>query len=422
MKKTKRYYEFGDFLRDLFKFKVQKISINAGFTCPNRDGSKGWGGCTYCNNQTFSPEYCHTEKSVTEQLEEGVRFFSRKYPDMRYLAYFQAYTNTYDRLDSLILKYEEALAYPGVEGLIVGTRPDCMPEGLLDYFAELSLRKFVMIEYGLESTLDKTLVRINRGHTHEESESAIRRTAAKGIYTGAHLILGLPGESRDEILHHADVLSRLSITTLKLHQLQLIKNTRMAKGLIVGTRPDCMPEGLLDYFAELSLRKFVMIEYGLESTLDKTLVRINRGHTHEESESAIRRTAAKGIYTGAHLILGLPGESRDEILHHADVLSRLSITTLKLHQLQLIKNTRMAKEFKEDPSDFHLYTADEYIELVIDFIERLNPSIVVERFVSQSPKELLIAPDWGLKNFEFTAKVNKRIEERDTRQGRLFQV
>ena len=292
MKKTKRYYEFGDFLRDLFKFKVQKISINAGFTCPNRDGSKGWGGCTYCNNQTFSPEYCHTEKSVTEQLEEGVRFFSRKYPDMRYLAYFQAYTNTYDRLDSLILKYEEALAYPGVEGLIVGTRPDCMPEGLLDYFAELSQRKFVMIEYGLESTLDKTLVRINRGHTHEESESAIRRTAAKGIYTGAHLILGLPGESRDEILHHADVLSRLPITTLKLHQLQLI----------------------------------------------------------------------------------------------------------------------------------HLYTADEYIELVIDFIERLNPSIVVERFVSQSPKELLIAPDWGLKNFEFTAKVNKRIEERDTRQGRLFQV
>ena len=308
MKKTKRYYEFGDFLRDLFKFKVQKISINAGFTCPNRDGSKGWGGCTYCNNQTFSPEYCHTEKSVTEQLEEGVRFFSRKYPDMRYLAYFQAYTNTYDRLDSLILKYEEALAYPGVEGLIV------------------------------------------------------------------------------------------------------------------GTRPDCMPEGLLDYFAELSQRKFVMIEYGLESTLDKTLVRINRGHTHEESESAIRRTAAKGIYTGAHLILGLPGESRDETLHHADVLSRLPITTLKLHQLQLIKNTRMEKEVKEDPSDFHLYTADEYIELVIDFIERLNPSIVVERFVSQSPKELLIAPDWGLKNFEFTAKVNKRIEERDTRQGRLFQV
>lgn len=141
-----------------------------------------------------------------------------------------------------------------------------------------------------------------------------------------------------------------------------------------------------------------------------------------KNRNRYRRTAAKGIYTGAHLILGLPGESRDEILHHADVLSRLPITTLKLHQLQLIKNTAMAKEFKEDPSDFHLYTADEYIELVIEFIERLNPSIVVERFVSQSPKELLIAPDWGLKNFEFTAKVNKRIEERDTWQGRLLQV
>ena len=306
MEKTKRYYEYGKFLQERFDHKVQKISINAGFTCPNRDGAKGWGGCTYCNNQTFSPEYCHTEKSVTEQLEEGIRFFSRKYPEMKYLAYFQAYTNTYDELSSLKAKYEEALSYPGVVGLIVGTRPDCMPDALLDYFTELSREKFVMIEYGLESTLDKTLLRINRGHTYEESENAIRRTAERGIYTGAHLILGLPGESREEILHHADRLS------------------------------------------------------------------------------------------------GLP------------------VTTLKLHQLQLIRNTRMAKEYAEHPEEFHLYTANEYIDLVIDFIEKLNPSIVVERFVSQSPKELLIAPDWGLKNFEFTAKVNKRIAERNARQGRLF--
>ena len=194
-----------------------------------------------------------------------------------------------------------------------------------------------------------------------------------------------------------------------------------SEGLIVGTRPDCMPEGLLDYFAELSQRKFVMIEYGLESTLDKTLVRINRGIPTKNRNplSVVRR---QKVFTPGHTDTRTTGRSRDEILHHADVLSRLPITTLKLHQLQLIKNTRMAKEFKEDPSDFHLYTADEYIELVIDFIERLNPSIVVERFVSQSPKELLIAPDWGLKNFEFTAKVNKRIEERDTWQGRLFQV
>lgn len=306
MEKRKPYNDLGDFLRKCFAWKVQKISINAGFTCPNRDGTKGWGGCTYCNNQTFSPEYCHTEKSVTEQLEEGVHFFSRKYPEMKYLAYFQAYTNTYDELDSLKTKYEEALSYPGVVGLIV------------------------------------------------------------------------------------------------------------------GTRPDCMPEALLDYFTSLSKEKFVMIEYGLESTLDKTLIRINRGHTYEESETAIRRTAERGIYTGAHLILGLPGESHEEILQHADRLSALPITTLKLHQLQLIRNTRMAKEYAEHPEEFHLYTADEYIDLVIDFIEKLNPSIVVERFVSQSPKELLIASDWGLKNFEFTAKVNKRIAERNARQGRLF--
>ncbi|MDD2437254.1 MAG: TIGR01212 family radical SAM protein [Massilibacteroides sp.] len=302
----KRYNDFGNFLKKSFPGKVQKISVNAGFTCPNRDGTKGRGGCTYCNNQTFSPEYCHTEKSVGEQLEEGIRFFSRKYADMKYLAYFQAYTNTYERFDKLIPKYEEALSYPNVAGLIVGTRPDCMPEDLLDYFAELAKRKFLMIEYGLESTLDRTLLAINRGHTHAESEDAIHRTAAKGIYTGAHLILGLPGESREEILHHAE---RLSV---------------------------------------------------------------------------------------------------------------LPLTTLKLHQLQLIRHTKMAYEFARNPEHFHLYQVDEYIDLVIDFMERLNPAIIVERFVSQSPKELLIAPDWGLKNYEFTAKIDKRLEERQTWQGRLF--
>lgn len=306
MKENKPYNEFSDFLKDVFPGKVQKISLNAGFTCPNRDGTKGFGGCTYCNNQTFSPEYCHTEKSITRQLEEGVAFFARKYPEMRYLAYFQAYTNTYDATERLIAKYEEALRFPGV----------C--------------------------------------------------------------------------------------------------------GLIVGTRPDCMPDDLLDYFSDLSKHSFVLVEYGVESTLDKTLRRINRGHTYAEAEEAIRRTASQGIYTGAHLILGLPGESREEILSHAGRISKLPLTTLKLHQLQLIRNTRMAKEFEESPADFHLYSVDEYIDLVIDFVERLNPDIVVERFVSQSPKELLIAPDWGLKNYEFTAKVLKRFAERNTWQGRRY--
>ena len=304
MTERKRYREFGDFLRERFPFKAQKIAINAGFTCPNRDGSKGRGGCTYCNNQTFNPSYCQTDKSVTDQLAEGVRFFSRKYPEMRYLAYFQAYTSTYGEQGRLERLYKEALGYPGVVGLVIGTRPDCMPDHLLDYLARLSERVLVLVEYGVESTLDRTLHRINRGHD----------------------------------------------------------------------------------FAE--------------------------------AEEAIRRTAARGIAVGAHLILGLPGESRDEILGHADRLSELPLTTLKLHQLQLIRHTRMALEFERQPEDFHLFTVDEYIDLAIDFIERLDPAIALERFVSQSPKELLIAPDWGLKNYEFTARVNRRLAERDSWQGK----
>lgn len=304
MTERKRYREFGDFLRERFPFKAQKIAINAGFTCPNRDGSKGRGGCTYCNNQTFNPGYCQTDKSVADQLAEGVRFFSRKYPEMRYLAYFQAYTSTYGEQERLERLYEEALDYPGVVGLVIGTRPDCMPDRLLDYLARLS----------------------------------------------------------EQVL--------------------------------------------------------VLVEYGVESTLDRTLRRINRGHDFAEAEEAIRRTAARGIAVGAHLILGLPGESRDEILGHADRLSDLPLTTLKLHQLQLIRHTRMALEFERQPEDFHLFTVDEYIDLAIDFIERLDPAIALERFVSQSPKELLIAPDWGLKNYEFTARVNRRLAERDSWQGK----
>ena len=188
------YTEYGEFLRRAFPFKVQKISVNAGFTCPNRDGTKGWGGCTYCNNQTFNPAYCRTEKSVAEQLEEGKRFFARKYPDMRYLSYFQAYTNTYGELDDMMRKYEEALAVPGVVGIVIGTRPDCMPQPLLDYLAGLARRVFVMVEYGIESADDSTLARINRGHTFAETEEAVRRTAAAGIPVGGHVILGLPGE------------------------------------------------------------------------------------------------------------------------------------------------------------------------------------------------------------------------------------
>ncbi|QIK58859.1 TIGR01212 family radical SAM protein [Dysgonomonas sp. HDW5A] len=303
---NKPYKEFGDFLNSIFPHKVQKISINAGFTCPNRDGSKAVGGCTYCNNQSFSPGYGGKQRTVTDQLRDGISFFSHKYPEMKYLAYFQSYTNTYDDIDKLILLYEEALAYPNVEGIIIGTRPDCMPKELLDYFEKLKDRTFLLIEYGIESTLDSTL------------------------------------------------------------------------------------------------------EF------------INRGHTYAESIEAIYQTAAKGIYTGAHMILGLPGESREQMLEHADKLSELPLTTLKMHQLQLIKGTVMARQYREHPEWFNLFEVEDYIDLCIDFTERLNPDFIIERFVSQSPKSLLIAPDWGLKNFEFTAKVLKRFAERKAYQGRLY--
>lgn len=300
------YKEFGVWISDIFPYKVQKISINAGFTCPNRDGLKGIGGCTYCNNQSFSPGYGGKQKSVSQQLEEGIGFFAHKYPDMKYLAYFQSYTNTYDELEKLTALYEEALAYPNVVGIIIGTRPDCMPDALLDYLTEVNKKTFLLIEYGLESTLDATLELINRGHTYKESVQAIERTAARGIYVGAHMILGLPTESREQILNHA--------------------------------------------------RK----------------------------------------------------------------LSTLPLTTVKLHQLQIIKMTVMARQYKLHPEWFSLFDVEDYINAVVDFCELLNPSFVVERFISQSPKSLLIAPDWGLKNFEFTAKVIKCFQQRNTYQGRLY--
>lgn len=295
MAEDKLYYDFGQFLNRHFDFKVQKIAINAGFTCPNRDGSKGTGGCTYCNNQTFNPEYCKPQLTISQQLEKGKTFFGRKYPEMKYLAYFQAYTNTYDELSRLRAMYEEALSVDGVAGIIIGTRPDCMPDELLDYLADLAKRTFVLIEYGAESASDATLRLINRGHTWQDTADAVRRTAVRGLLCGLHLILGLPGESEDDMLHTIDCVNELPISTLKLHQLQLIRGTRLT------------------------------------------------------------RQVADGELTVAQ------------------------------------------------------WTADEYIDLCIRIIRRLRKDIALERFVSQSPEELLISPRWGLKNYEFTNKLNAAL-------------
>jgi Predicted Fe-S oxidoreductase len=228
------YYDYAEFLRKYFDCKVQKIAVNAGFKCPNRDGTLGTGGCTYCNNRSFNPDYCSSFDSVTEQLEEGKRFFARKYPQMKYLAYFQAYTNTYGDISHLVKLYEEALAVPDVVGLIVATRPDCVSDELLDYFGELSKRTWVMIEYGVETSHNSTLKLINRGHSWETAERTIRATAAQGVLCGAHLILGLPGETEDDVLATADAVSALPLSTVKLHQLQIIRGTKLANQVADG--------------------------------------------------------------------------------------------------------------------------------------------------------------------------------------------
>lgn len=298
------YNDFGHWIRRQFPFRVQKLSVDAGFTCPNRDGKIGHGGCIYCNNDTFNPSYCDSRLSVTEQLVRGKAFFARKYPDMRYLAYFQAFTNTYDSLDHLKALYDEALSVDGVVGIVIGTRPDCVNDDLLDYLAELNRHTFVIVEYGLETVNDSTL----------------------------HLI--------------------------------------------------------------------------------------NRGHDFACSRSAVERTHERRIITGGHIILGLPGEDADESLRQAEIISSMPLDILKIHQLQVIRGTRLARMYAENP--FHLYTVEEYIRLVSGYIRRLRPSLVLERFVSQSPKELLIAPRWGLKNHEFTDLLNNYMRENGYSQGDLF--
>lgn len=292
------YKEFGTWLQAELGCKAQKLSVDAGLTCPNRDGTLGRGGCTFCDNRTFNPAYCRQGGSITDQLEAGKRFFARKYPTMQYLAYFQSYSNSYGTLSHLKELYEEALRVPDVVGLVIGTRPDCMPDALLEYLEELN-----------------------------------RRT-------------------------------------------------------------------------------FLLVEYGVESANEETLVRVNRGHTFAQARECIIRTAQRGIRVGVHMILGFPWETRSELIRQAQLIASLPITTLKLHQLQVIKGTQLAREYELHP--WPLPTAEEYVDLVLEYISHLPSSLVLERFVSQSPPEYVIAPRWGLKNHEFSALVKKAIQKRST--------
>ena len=304
---TKQYNDFGSFIKAHFSERVQKISLDTGFTCPNRDGTKGLGGCTYCNNNSFNPNYCKPEKSISQQLDLGIEHFSSKNKTKKFLAYFQAYTNTYADIELVKELYLEALDHPDVVGLVIGTRPDCISDGLLSFLAKLAKTYFVSLEFGIESTLNKTLESVNRCHTYEE--------------------------------------------TVRAYEL----------------------------------------------------------------------SKDRGIYLGAHIILGLPGESRKEIINHAAAVSKLPIHSLKLHHLQIIKHTVMAAEFKKNPNKFHLFELEEYLDLVTDFISKLRPDIIIERFISEAPAQLLLAPKWGgLKNFEVVAMIDKRLLEKQLWQGKYY--
>lgn len=300
------YNDYGSWIRSLFPFRVQKISVDAGFTCPNRDGRLSTGGCIYCDNRTFNPSYCDRRHSIRQQLRQGKQFFARKYPAMKYLAYFQAFTNTYAPLSQLRTLYEEAL-------------------------------------------------------------------------------------SEDDIV-----------------------------GIVIGTRPDCITDELMDYLAELSRQTFVLVEYGIESANNNTLLRMNRGHTFEQSRQALQMTKERGILTGGHIILGLPGEDAEESIRQAPLISDLPLDILKIHQLQIIRGTRLADIYEKEP--FHLYAIEEYINLIAKYIQHLRKEIILERFVSQSPKELLIAPQWGLKNHEFTNMLVNHLRANKIYQGQLLEL
>jgi radical SAM protein (TIGR01212 family) len=307
---NRRFNSYASYFKRTFGQRVQKLTIDAGFTCPNRDGKVGVNGCTYCDNKAFNPSYCTKTKSISQQIEEGIEFHAKRYRRAEmFLAYFQAYSNTYAPLQILKQRYGEALAQPKIIGLVIGTRPDCIDDETLDYLAEISKTKYVIVEYGLESCYNAILQRINRGHDFETSVKAICKTAERGIKCGAHIIFGLPGET---------------------------------------------PQMMLD-------------------------------------------------------------ESK--------ILSSLPLDTIKFHQLQIIKGTKMESEFYEKPQDFHVFSVDEYIDFFVKFAEQLNPEIVIERFVGEVPPRFLSQSAWSLlRNDQLLAKFEKRLEELDTYQGRKLRL
>ena len=302
------YNSYSAYFRRLFGERVQKVAVNAGFSCPNRDGTVGVGGCTFCNNGAFTPSYCQPQKSITQQIDEGGEFHRRRYRSAtRYLAYFQSFSNTYAPLERLRELYDEALSHPLVAGVVVGTRPDCVDEAKLDYFASLAEQYYVAVEYGIESTSDETLRAINRGHDFAAAQRAVELSAERGLHVGAHFIFGLPGESEE----------------------QLIEQTAL--------------------------------------------------------------------------------------------INALPLTSVKFHQLQVFRGTAMEREYDEHPERFRFWEVEEYIELFVEILRRLRPDLVVERFASEAPPRYHYGRNWGLlRNEKLWAMLEARLAERGARQGDLY--
>lgn len=294
-------------LRKLFGTRIQKLTIDAGFTCPNRDGTKGTGGCAFCNNDAFNPSYCCPEKTIIQQINEGIEFHETRYKSAsRYLAYFQAYSNTYGSLEQLKLLYDQALQHTKVVGLIIGTRPDCVDEDILAYLAELARKYYVVIEYGIESVYD---------------------------------------------------------TTLQL---------------------------------------------------------VNRGHTYHDSKRALELSKSYGLRCGAHLMFGLPGETREQMLRAVQLISELPLYSVKLHQLQIVRGTRFARDYQKDPSIFSLFSLEEYVEFIVEYISRLNPEFILERVAAETQPRNCISGRWGLRYDQVLNKIEQRMKELDYWQGKFY--
>ena len=322
----KPYYSLDAWCKNTYGEKCYKIALDAGFTCPNRDGKVGRGGCTYCDNAAFHPSYSTAGKSLHQQLDEGIEFHKVRYRTTEhYLAYFQSFSNTYAPLERLKSLYEEALSHPQVVGIVIGTRPDCVDEQKLDYLADLSQGKI------------------------------------------------LDGWSRE------------------------------------------MSDG------QLRTAPIVIVEYGIESCYDDTLLRINRGHDFDTARRAVEMTAERGMDVGVHFILGLPGETKQMMLDSCEMINALPIRSVKFHQLQIVKGTRMEQEYAQRPQDFERFSLDEYLDFFVDMLERLRPDLFIERFVGEVPPRFVNETPWGLiRNVELLRLLEKRLEDRGTWQGRLL--